>query len=77
MDPQYQQMMIQQLMNSPTMAAGMGGQNPSSPYGASFMTGNMMTPMSMMSGQAGNGQPQGMLGQGASSMLQQPMAAYT
>lgn len=70
--------MIQQLMNGSSMAPGMGGQNASTPYGANFMTGNMMMPSSMMQ----NGQQQsgmaglGMLGQGAASMLQQPMATY-
>lgn len=80
MDPTspYSQMMIQQLMNSPTMAPGMGGQNATTPYGAGFMTGNMSMPMSMQQPQMGsNGQPQGMLGQGPASMLQQPMATYS
>lgn len=81
MDPQYQQMMIQQLMGGQTAAPGMSGQNASTPYGAGFMTGNMMMPQSMnpMASQGAQQQQpgyQGMLGQGAASMLQQPMATY-
>ena len=50
-----------------------GGQNATSPYGMAFQTGNMMMPQ-----QAQQQAPpmQGMLGQGPSSVLQQPMAAY-
>ena len=69
MDPQYQQMMVQALMGGKSMPPGMAGQNPSTPYGSSFLTGNMMTP-----------QPQaGMLGTAppaASTQLQQPFAQY-
>lgn len=71
MDPQsYMQLMQQQLMGGATMAPGMGGQNATSPYGMAFQTGNMMMPMQAQQ------QTQGMLGQGPSSVLQQPMAAY-
>lgn len=81
MDPTYQQMMAQQLMSGSSMAPGMGGQNASTPYGAAFMTGNQMMPQQFMQGQqqgaqqAGSGYP-GMLGQGAGSVLAQPMASY-
>ena len=73
MDPQsYMQLMQQQLMGGATMAPGMGGQNATSPYGMAFQTGNMMMPQ-----QAQQAAPmQGMLGQGPSSVLQQPRAAY-
>jgi hypothetical protein len=50
MDPQsYQQMMIQALMGGmaqPGMQAS--GQNPSTPYGQSFMTGNPTVPGGML-----------------------------
>lgn len=76
MDPQsYMQLMQQQLMGGATMAPGMGGQNATSPYGMAFQTGNMMMPMQSQQQQAPQ-TLQGMLGQGPSSVLQQPMAAY-
>ena len=75
MDPQsYMQLMQQQLMGGATMAPGMGGQNATSPYGMAFQTGNMMMPQQAQ--QQAPQTMQGMLGQGPSSMLQQPMAAY-
>jgi hypothetical protein len=74
MDPQsYMQLMQQQLMGGSTMAPGMGGQNATSPYGMAFQTGNMMMPQQT---QQAPQTLQGMLGQGPSSVLQQPMAAY-
>ena len=81
MDPQYQQMMVQQLMGAGTQAPGMGGQNASTPYGAAFMTGNSAMP-SYMNGSTGSPQaraqqsPYGMLNQSAPQVLQQPMATY-
>lgn len=75
MDPQsYMQLMQQQLMGGSTMAPGMGGQNATSPYGMAFQTGNMMMPQQQA--QQSPQTLQGMLGQGPSSVLQQPMAAY-
>lgn len=82
MDPTspYAQAMIAQLMGGATAAPGMSGQNASTPYGAAFMTGNMampqgMNPMASQGQQNGQGYP-GMLGQGAASVLAQPMATY-
>lgn len=74
MDQNYQQAMIQALMGAPAMAPGMGAQNPSSPYGATFMTGNMAMPAFMGQGSAGTaqGQPYSTSPQ----TLQQPYAAY-
>lgn len=70
MDPSYQQMMIQQLMQSGSTPQGMGGQNATTPYGMGFQTGNMMTPNPAMLSPAGSGAQQpsslyGMLGQSA------------
>ena len=82
MDPQsYQQMMIQQLMQQGSTPSEMHGQNASSPYGQSFVTGNQMQ---AGAGMGQNGYPSqqassmpGMLGQPApSTVLQQPMATY-
>ena len=70
MDPTYQQAMIQSLMSNQFMAPGTNGQNASTPYGASFMTGNQ----SMDPGLAGQQVP------GTQSFnpqsMQQPYAAY-
>lgn len=83
MDPTspYAQAMISQLMGGQTAAPGMSGQNASTPYGAAFMTGNQMmpqgmSPMGMGGQQSGQQGYPGMLGQGAASVLAQPMATY-
>jgi hypothetical protein len=80
MDPSYQQLMIQQLMQG--APAGLNGQAPSTPQGAGFVTGNGMAAMpgNTMGASPGGmmmpGQP-GMLGAPAPSQtMQQPMAAY-
>lgn len=44
MDPTYQQAMIQALMGQGSLPTSMTGQNPTSPYGQSFMTGGLMMP---------------------------------
>lgn len=84
MNPDYQQMMVQQLLGSGQMPQGMNGQMATTPYGQGFQTGNMMQTPGMM-GQTGpldpgvqqmtnlqTGQPVA-----ASTVLQQPMAAYS
>lgn len=74
MDPSYQQAMIQALMGG---APGMTGQNPSTAYGQSFLTGNGTAPMPTAGQPAGNTAYAGMLGTPApSQQLQQPFAAY-
>lgn len=70
MDPSYQQMMIQQLMQQGQQSNPMQmGQNASTPYGQSFMTGGQMMPQ----------QPQGMIGAPVppGQMLAQNQATYS
>ncbi len=69
MDPQYAQTMIQQLMQ-PGANPMATGQNASTPYGQSFMTGGQAMP--------GDQNNMGMLNNQApgSQQLQQPMATY-
>lgn len=75
MNPTYQQLMAQQLMGGAYAPQGMDGQNPTSPYGTSFMTGNQFMPPGGSS--QNSGLPVGMLGQNApSTVLQQPMQSY-
>lgn len=77
MDPTYQQMMVQQLMSSPMMPQGMGGQNASTPYGASFVMGDQsVDPYLMQQARNSNSSPFGMLNQSAAQVLQQPLASY-
>jgi len=82
MDPSYQSMMVQQLMGQGAAAPGTTGQNASSPYGQSFITGNQMMPNASMltPWYTQQQQPQsvyGMLTQNSpSQVLQQPMASY-
>jgi hypothetical protein len=71
--------MVQQLMSQGATPQGMGGQNASTPYGMSFVTGNqsMPNPAMLSNGSQSNGMPTGMLGQNApSTVLQQPMQSY-
>lgn len=44
MEPSYMQSMIQALMGGSSMPSSMTSQNPTSPYGQGFLTGNMMMP---------------------------------
>ena len=44
MNPQYQQAMIQALMGSSYLPSYMTGQNPTTPYGQGFLTGQMVRP---------------------------------
>jgi hypothetical protein len=79
--PNYQQMMIQALMGQGAAAPGTAGQNASSPYGQSFITGNQMMPTAAMLGAyppSSSQSPYGMLTgiSPASQVLQQPMATY-
>ena len=93
MNPQqYQQMMIQQLMGAAQLPSGMGGANPTTPYGANFITGNMSTPTgtipgmgaSLGAGPNAQGTPNSAsMGQqpapsqaGNPNVLMQPYAAY-
>ena len=77
MEPSYAQMMAQQLMSSPMMPQGMGGQNATSPYGANFIMGNQsVDPYLMQQAQKQQPTPYGMLNQSANQVLQQPLAAY-
>lgn len=71
MDPQYNQMMIQQLMQQGQTNPMMAGQNATSPYGQSFITGGQMMPQQ---GQSNNG----MLNTPVpgAQQLQQAMATY-
>ena len=83
MNPQYQQAMIQALMGGSTLPSYMTGQNPTSGYGQSFMTGGMMKPNNPLT----NNNPYGMgsttpyassgLTNNGTTQLQQPMSSMT
>lgn len=88
MDPSYQQAMIQALMGQQSMPAGTTGQNPTSPYGQGFITGNMMMPSgsygsntAAMGAQAGSGagamNSSSPLTTGPSTMLSQPTSTMS
>lgn len=55
MDPTYQQMMIQALMGQGASPQGTTGQNPTTNYGANFITGNGTA---IQQGMLGNSPPQ-------------------